>query len=640
MRRVYQLAVIAAALTVGARSATAAPESPRAPSSVTALSVVPAAGRAEVVVAIDGTVDVVDFVLNSPRRIVVDFRGATLSAPARFYDKVSRGGITNLRVAQYKPDVVRLVLDLDGPRDYSVIRGEHDVRIAVSGPDRFAAWHLSGAATPAAGSVAVPAAVAAEPVPQSVQTPAVAPALEQPRITVTYEKDTEIRDVIASFAAFANKTIVAGAGVANAKIGYMEIKDKPWDVALAAILSSAGLTALEDTTGIITVDSYTNLASRQAQEPLVSQIVQVNYAKAATLATTITGLLNAGCARGGAPAAGPGGAAAGGAEASAGGAAAGGGTSISTAGCGRGSVSTDEKTNSLIITETQARLADVMGFIRDLDVRTPLVAIKAKIIAVDRTGTEKLGISYDLGSATTFQNRLVPRIVNNTVVPGDFRVDLTGDAFTGIANASRSYKTESSVSLIYNMAIGGFNLTSFLDALSQEQLSDIQAEPSITTLDNTEATLFSGSTLSYLLTPPVPTGQLNAVAPQIQTKEIGITLTVTPRVTANRMLNLTVVASQEQLVQITSAGPNTNKRNSKNEVLVADGETAVIGGLTQTSVSKNKVGIPLLSSLPLIGRLFSETDTVERKQDLIILITPHILDDGELVRAPAEQKKP
>ncbi|MBM3908064.1 MAG: hypothetical protein FJ363_08285, partial [Gemmatimonadetes bacterium] len=337
----------------------------------------------------------------------------------------------------------------------------------------------------------------------------------------------------------------------------------------------------------------------------------------------------------------PAGGAPGGAGAApAGGAAPGGGTAISTSGCGRGSVTTDEKTNTLIITETQARLADVMGFIRDLDVRTPLVSIKAKIIAVDRTGTEKLGISYDLGSATTFQNRLVPRIVNNTVVPGDFRVDLAGDAFTGIANASRSYKTESSVSLIYNMAIGGFNLTSFLDALSQEQLSDIQAEPSITTIDNTEAELFSGSTLSYLLTPPVPAGQLNAVAPQIQTKDIGIRLTVTPRVTANRMLNLTVVANQEQLVSITSAGPNTNKRSSKNEVIVADGETAVIGGLTQTSVSKNKVGIPLLSSLPLIGRLFSEVDTVERKQDLIILITPHILDDGELVRTPAEKKAP
>ncbi len=638
MRRVFQLAAIATALTIGARSATAASETPRAPSSVTALSIVPAAGRAEVVVAIDGTVDVVDFTLDNPRRIVVDFRGATLSVPARFYDKVARGGITDLRVAQTKPDVVRLVIHTDGLREYSVVRGERDVRIAVSGSDQFAAWHL-GAPTSAttASAASVDPQKAAPPV-VAPATPVAEPPYEQPRITVTYEKDTEIRDVIGSFATFANKTIVAGAGVANTKIGFMEIKDKPWDVALAAILGSVGLTAIEDSTGIITVDSYTNLSARQASEPLVSQIVQVNYAKAATLATTITGLLNAGCAKGGvAPAASA--PAAAGAEAAAG-AAAGGATSISTAGCGRGTVTTDEKTNSLIITETQARLTDVMGFIKDLDVRTPLVAIKAKIIAVDRTGTEKLGISYDLGTSSTFQNRLMPRVVNNAVVPGEFRVDLAGDAFTGIANASRNYKSDAAVSLIYNMAIGGFNLTSFLDALSQEQLSDIQAEPSITTLDNTEATLFSGSTLSYLLTPPVPTGQLNAVAPQIQTKEIGITLTVTPRVTANRQLNLTVTASQEQLVQITAAGPNTNKRNTKNEVLVADGETAVIGGLTQTQVSKNRTGIPLLSSLPLIGRLFSETDTVERKQDLIILITPHILDDGEVTRTQTATKKP
>ncbi|MBA4072169.1 MAG: hypothetical protein C0497_10090 [Gemmatimonas sp.] len=659
MTRVYQLAAIAAALTVGARSATAASETPRAPSSVTALSVVPAAGRAEVVVAIDGSVDVVDFTLDNPRRIVVDFRGATLAAPARFYDKVSRGGITNVRVAQYKPDVVRLVLDLDGAREYSVVRGERDVRIAVSGPDQFAAWHLGDGArgTPAAAPTApaapaapaanasAPARLMAEPrmtgsVPSEQKAeakpaaarefaPVTDPPYEQPRITVTYERDTEIRDVIASFATFANKTIVAGAGVANAKIGFMEIKDKPWDVALAAVLRSAGLTAIEDSTGIITVDSYTNLASRTAQEPLVSQIVPIYYAKAATLATTITSLLSAGCAKGGAavpqaPAAG--------ADATAGdaGAGGGGGTAISTAGCGRGSVATDDKTNVLIITETQARLNDVMGFIKDLDVRTPLVAIKAKIIAVDRTGTERLGISYDLG-----------KDVPTASAPGDFGVNLTGDAFSGIANAGRQYKNNAAVSLIYNMALGGFNLTSFLDALSQEELTDIQAEPSTTTLDNSEATLFSGSTLSYLLTPPVPTGQLNAVSPQIQTREIGITLRVTPRVTANRMLNLTVEATQEQLVSITSAGPNTNRRNSKNEVLVADGETAVIGGLTQTQVSKNRRGIPILSSLPLIGRLFSETETIERKQDLLILITPHILDDGETLKnRPVVEKKP
>jgi type IV pilus assembly protein PilQ len=673
MRQVFQLAAIAAALTVGAHSATAT-ETPRVPSSVTALSVVPAAGRAEVVVAIDGAVDVVDFTLDNPRRIVLDFRGATLGMPARFYDKISRGGITNVRVAQYRAEVVRLVLDLDGPRDYSVVRGERDVRIAVSGPDQFASWTLGeqGKAAPStatsrpgvtaeiqkskttspsigggssADAKAAMMAAGPAPVKPDVIRLLSAPVGEQPRITVTYEKDTEIRDVVGSFATFANKTIVVGAGVAGAKIGFIEIKDKPWDVALAAILQSANLTAIEDTTGIITVDSYQNLAARQASEPLVSQIVPVNYAKAATLATTITSLLGAGCNKGGVAPGGGGAAASGGAAGGeAGGGAAGGGsggTAISTAGCGRGSVATDEKTNSLIITETQARLNDVMGFIKDLDVRTPLISIKAKIIAVDRTGTEQLGISYDLGTANNFQNKLVPRVNSSgTVVPGDFKVDLTGDAFAGIANAGRAYKSSAAVSLIYNMAIGGFNLTSFLDALSQEQLSDVQAEPSLTTLDNTEAELFSGSTLSYLLTPPVPTGQLNSVAPQIQTKEIGIKLTVTPRVTANRMVNLTVKATQEQLVTITSAGPNTNKRDTKNELIVADGETAVISGLTQTQISKNRTGIPILSSLPLIGRFFSETDTVERKQDLLILITPHILDDGEVIKGRPADKKP
>ena len=313
MRRVFQLAAIAAALTVGAHRAAAAADTPRVPSSVTSLSVVPAAGRAEVVVAVDGSVDVVDFTLDNPRRIVVDFRGATLTMPARLYDKVSRGGITNLRVAQFKAEVVRLVLDLDGPREYSVVRGDHDVRIAISGPDQFAAWHANDAKSAATPAIADAAPKAEAKPGTKVFAPVSQPVYEQPRITVTYEKDTEIRDVIASFATFANKTIVAGAGVTGTKIGFMEIKDKPWDVALAAILATSGLTAIEDTTGIITVDSYKNLSDRQMQEPLVSQIVPVNYAKAAELSKTIIGLLNAGCGGAASAGAGAGAAAAGGA---------------------------------------------------------------------------------------------------------------------------------------------------------------------------------------------------------------------------------------------------------------------------------------------------------------------------------------
>jgi type II secretory pathway component GspD/PulD (secretin) len=165
----------------------------------------------------------------------------------------------------------------------------------------------------------------------------------------------------------------------------------------------------------------------------------------------------------------------------------------------------------------------------------------------------------------------------------------------------------------------------------------VQAEPSVTTVDNKQAVLFAGLNIAYLLTPPIIPGQIQAVAPQLHQQDIGITLQVTPHVTANRQVLLDVFASQEVLQTISVAGPTIAKRNSTNQVLVADGETAVISGLTQTQIVRNKTGIPILMNLPGIGKLFSQTDSQERKQDLLILITPHIVDEGEAV-GPAVKK--
>lgn len=641
-----------------------------APSTVTSLSVVPGSGAANVVIAVAGGVDVTDFTLENPRRIVIDLRGATLGMPAKLYDKVARGGITNIRYAMFKPDVVRIVLFLDASREYTLVRGEKDVTVAVTGPDAFAMWHV-GAKIPASDAAVTPtAAVASAPAarasafaaappeaPQSFGSSPAGPAptpeaprniltktslkpsaraeapSEEPHITVSYQ-ETNIRDVITAFAKFSNRTIIIGKAVDGFFTG--DIIDKPWDVALRQILQSQGLAALEDSNnGIITVDSYTNLADREKVEPLLTKVIQVNYAKADAMARTVTSLLTAGCGGGGASAAAqqqqqqqqP----AGGAPNVSGG---------GTAACStRGAVTSEEKTNTIIVTETAQRLADIESYVHDLDVRTPQVSIKAKIISVDRTGTEQLGLSYDLGSASGFSNALVQRYQpdGQTPIPGDYRVNLGGDAFAAVADASRPYKTTASTSLIYNMVLGGFNLTSFVDALASEQLSDVQAEPSTTTVDNKEARLFAGSTISYLLTPPVPAGQITSIAPQIQTRQIGIELRVTPHVTANRQVLLDVYANHEVIASISAAGPTTNKRESTNQVLVGDGETAVIGGLTQSQVSKNRIGIPILMNLPGIGRFFSSVDTIERKQDLLILITPHIVDDGEVPR-PGGQK--
>jgi type IV pilus assembly protein PilQ len=405
---------------------------------------------------------------------------------------------------------------------------------------------------------------------------------------------------------------------------------------MRSILRSQGLNAVEDASGIITVDSYTNIAARALVEPMFTHVITVNYAKAATMAATVKSLLGAGC--------GPGGAGGAGAAAAAAAAAGGGGAeapSGATTCNARGSASFDEKTNTVIVTDTPSRLADIESYIHDLDIRTPQVSIKAKIITVDRTATEQLGLSYDLGSANTFSNTLVTRFLDaagTQPVPGTYRVNLTGDGLAGVANATRAYQSTSALSLIYNMTLGGFNLTSFLDAMSSQQLTDVQAEPSVTTVDNKEATLFAGTNLAYLLTPPIVPGQIQATAPQIQKQDIGITLRVTPHVTANRQVLMDVYAEQEVLQTITVAGPTVAKRNSTNQVLVGDGETAVISGLTQTQVTKNKTGIPFLMNLPGIGKFFSQQDSQEVKQDLLILITPHIVDEGEAVGSGTAKK--
>jgi type IV pilus assembly protein PilQ len=653
MKRVWSSAALAAMLSVPftdrvADAAAIGRDLPPA-GSVTALSVVPGSGRADVVIAVEGpSIEIIDFTLENPHRIVVDLKGATLGMPARLYDKVTRGGITNVRMAQWKPEIVRVVLDLDGPREYSAVRGEHDVRVSVNGPDDFAAWRIGGAraavvsdmsVTASASSASVAAAPAAQPAPVPAgrmdppaksEPPArtAAPKAsepqqsQEPRISVDFQ-DTEIRDVITSFSVFSGRTIVVGKGVAG--LVTASIKDQPWDVALRSILQSQGLNAIEDATGIITVDSYANIADRAKVEPLFTHVISVNYAKAETMANTVKSLLGAGC---------------GGGAASAGGGAAAPAAAGATTCSARGSASFDEKTNTVIVTETPSRLADIESYIHDLDIRTPQVSIKAKIISVDRTATEQLGLSYDLGSANTFSNQLVTRFVDaagTQAVPGNYRVNLSGDGLAGVANATRQYQSSSALSLIYNMTLGGFNLTSFLDAMSQQQLTDVQAEPSVTTVDNKQAELFAGLNIKFLLTPPIIPGQIQAVAPQIQSQDIGITLRVTPHVTANRQVLMDVYAEQQVLQTITVAGPNVAKRNSTNQVLVNDGETAVISGLTQTEIVKNRTGIPFLMNLPGIGKLFSQSDSKETKQDLLILITPHIVDEGEVV-GPAAKK--
>jgi len=135
---------------------------PSSAATVHSLSVVPSSGKTEVVIGVNAAVDVQDFTLDAPARVVVDLKGATLDMSRSTYDKVARGGITNIRYSQFRPNVVRVVIEMDAKHPYEVKRNDGEVRIAVTGGKTadYSSWSSNKkpdyVAAPKAPSAAVP----------------------------------------------------------------------------------------------------------------------------------------------------------------------------------------------------------------------------------------------------------------------------------------------------------------------------------------------------------------------------------------------------------------------------------------------------------------------------------------------------
>src|SRR5438309_5762508 len=275
-------------------------------------------------------------------------------------------------------------------------------------------------------------------------------------------------EVVAGFAAFSGRTIVVSKGVAG-KVSA-EIKNQPWDLAFNAVLESQSLAGVTLEGGIIQVVNKADLARADSTVPVSTVLVRVNYAKATSLVPAVKSILSK-----------------------------------------RGDVVADSTNNALVITETTTRVNQVEQFVRGLDIRTPQVSIQAKIIFINRTDLEELGVKYDLGSPTQFFNQLVARPDPRTAKPVDTDLDgvpdalvptanfpsnenivsLGGNSLSALGNASQEV-VNPALDLIFSTAIGNFDLTAFLQALQSVELADIQAEPTITTLDNRQAEILVG----------------------------------------------------------------------------------------------------------------------------------------------------
>lgn len=576
------------------------------PGDVTAISVLPSLGSVVVVVDVQGAVNVKDFTLSNPARLVVDVEGARLKIPGVLYDGAIRGGIVHIRYAQFRPDVVRIVLELEFLRDYQLEYVDDTIRIAFNTDHQFAAWS-SGTLprTPVETASSLPA-----PVSDSfAEARAALQQSAQDRITVTWDS-ASIGDVMAAFAEFSGRSILLGRNV-DAVI-WAEIRDQPWDVALREILDINGLQAQEDEqTGMIRIVNPLEVAARDSLEPKQTVIMSLNFKRASGIVGVLTQTIG-----------------------------------------GRGTVVADSLTNQIIITDIQSRLAEDTMLVRQLDIPTPQVVIHAKLIFVDRTDIEQLGVRYDLGNDQQFFNRLVQRPDPSTLVgvdtdgdgindaliaeesfPANINIiDLGGNSLAAIGNAGAQLPS-SALELIFSTAIGNFNLTAFVEALQEVQLADLQAEPLITTADNTQAEILVGErTPIRVIDAGTQTGGAAAgggpagPVATIRFEETGIRLRVTPHVTNAGQVLMRIHVENSSIREAPSdIGFTLQTQETDNEILVNDGETMVIAGLTVTQVTVAKSGIPFLVDLPILGRIFGFTSRREQRRDLLILVTPTIV---------------
>ncbi len=555
---------------------------------VTEVAITPAERYTSVLIAVDGDVEYRDFTMEGPHRLVVDLLGAHHALPREEFADVNRGGIRSVRTSQYSEDVVRVVLVLNEKPAYSIVSDPHGIRIALENPGGdFSPWS-SGAAreSAAAPQEAPPLAAMAAPGPQQQLSQA-------RRISITFT-NSPIQDVLLAFASFSGKSIVPGSDITG--LVTATIIDQPWDIALGHILAGQGLVAQEDEYGIIRVDDITKLNEREAIEPILTVAHRINYATAADFQTAMTPLLSA-----------------------------------------RGKVTVGQGTNTLVVSDIARVQDDIRNLLRELDVRTPQVSIQAKIIFVNRTDLDELGVTYELKDSRGNQlNELSTGAADldgdgvlseEEMQVEDVVVALGGNSIAALGNAKERL-TSPSITLLSSLVIGRHTLISFLDALHSVQLSDVQAIPQVTTLDNVQARIKVGTDVPVRTIDAGAGGTQQGVYPtaQVTTEETGIILEATPHVTGDGIILLELSAERSSAeLTATDAGFVKQTQEARTRVLVEDGETVVIAGLTQSERTEFRSGIPLLMDLPVIGALFRVKREQLVQRDLIILVTPHIV---------------
>ena len=408
-------------------------------------------------------------------------------------------------------------------------------------------------------------------------------------------RDISVAVVLRALARAADQNVIVSERVSG-KIN-IEVSQVPWDQAFLGILRTQGLSyAWEgDIIRIMTADDMEEDLKRKARqremklsELPITRIVPVKYATADNLKDNLEKFLT-----------------------------------LDKDGNPIGSILVDDHTNSLIIQAIRNDLKNIVAVIDQLDKPTPQVLIEAFIVEANKDVARELGVQWGglvrtgaLGTGTGFATG-----TNNNALGGDVNTAINPNSgnVVNLPAQPLSGFDPFSLGLLYHN-IGDALLSVQLSALQDKGKLNILSSPSITTLDNQTANIESGEEIPFQT---VEDGEVN-----VEFKKAVLKLTVTPHVIDDKTLKMYVNVHKDEadFSRTVLGNPTIITKNAETNVIQLDGQTIVIGGLNKETSSDSGTGVPFFEDIPGLGYLFKRKSSDDRLEDLLIFITPHILE--------------
>jgi general secretion pathway protein D len=285
---------------------------------------------------------------------------------------------------------------------------------------------------------------------------------------------------------------------------------------------------------------------------------------------------------------------------------------------GQVQVIADPTTNSLIVVGTPENTDMVRQIVDQIDKIPQQVMIETLIVEASLTAQDKLGVEWNFAQQHAFGNN----------AKGTGAVNFPGQPAQGATGSGFTY------------TIAGRDFSAFVNALKTDTKFQVLSAPRIFTSNNTQAQINVSQQVPYVLSQQTDTN--GNVIFNYAFQDVGIVLTVTPRISANGTVTMDVVQTANDLQGFTSFNaPIVNQREADTTVSVLDGETIVLGGIMRTTVNSTVNKIPLLGDIPLLGNLFRSTTKEKDNTELLVFLTPHIVknsDDAEKVKKDTTDK--